>query len=102
MGGDEEPGDHEEDVHAHVPAGEGLDPGVEQHHEHHRDRPQPLDVGAEAGFAGARWGASRSLRVGTSSHSHDNETVTGLWNLRGSARQIMPIGVWRGRFGSSV
>lgn len=45
MRGDQEARDHEEDVHAHEPAGERRDPAVV---EHHRDRPQALDVGAEA------------------------------------------------------
>lgn len=45
MRGDQEAQDHEEDVHAHEPAGERRDPAVV---EHHRDRPQALDVGAEA------------------------------------------------------
>ena len=50
MRGDQEAGDHEEDVHAHEPARERRDPGVVEQHQHHRDRAQALDVGAEAGL----------------------------------------------------
>jgi hypothetical protein len=46
--GDQEAGDHEEDVHADVTAGERADAGVAQHHEQHRHRAQALDIAATA------------------------------------------------------
>ena len=46
--GDQEAGDDEEDVDADVAAGEERDPGVAEQDGDDRDRPQPLDVGAEA------------------------------------------------------
>ena len=46
--GDEEPGDDEEHVDADVAAAERADVGVEEHHEHDRDRAEALDVGPKA------------------------------------------------------
>ena len=45
--GDEEAGDDEEDVDADVAAGQERHPGVREEDGDDRDRPQPLDVGAE-------------------------------------------------------
>jgi hypothetical protein len=45
--GDQEARDHEEDVNADVAAAGEPEPGVRQHHEPDRDRPQALDVRAE-------------------------------------------------------
>jgi len=45
--GDQVAGDDEEDVHAHVTAGQERDAGVGGHHEEHRDRAKTLDVRAE-------------------------------------------------------
>ena len=42
--GDQEAGDHEEDVDADVAAGQPVGPQVEQHHQEHGHRPQPLDL----------------------------------------------------------
>ena len=43
--GDEEPGDHEEDVDTDVPAGQSPRPQVVEHHQQNRDRAQRRDLG---------------------------------------------------------
>ena len=48
--GDQEPGDHEEDVHAGEAAGEQRRVQVVDHHHADGQRPQALDVRAEAAF----------------------------------------------------
>jgi hypothetical protein len=44
--GDQEPRDHEEDVHPDIAAGKVGDPGMVEHHWQHRDGAQSVDVGA--------------------------------------------------------
>src|SRR5699024_5547244 len=69
--GDQEPGDNQEDVHTDEPArGDGGHTTVVEQDEDDRDRPQPLDVGAEpggrapCGQAGVRASASSGLPAG--------------------------------------
>ena len=45
--GDDEAGDHEEDVDADVAAGQGGEPGMEQHDQEHGDSAETFDVGPE-------------------------------------------------------
>ena len=67
--GDQEAGDDEEHVDTDEPPAERADVGVEQHHQHHGDGPQALDVGAEADrrqrepFGGDRCRRSSDQRV---------------------------------------
>jgi hypothetical protein len=44
QGGDQEAGHHEEDIDADEAARQAGNPEVPEHHERHRNRPQPLDV----------------------------------------------------------
>ncbi len=52
--GDDEAGDHEEDIDSDVAAGDPGGTGVVEDDEHHGHCPEPLDVGAEAPITRSR------------------------------------------------
>ena len=50
--GDDEPGDHKEDVHTHIASAQAWDMSVKQNDEHHCHSSKTLDVGTELAILG--------------------------------------------------